>query len=79
MDFRIKFNMKLIVCVLALLVAAGAVPIQKDDLGVAVNHLFDKFWKALPCGIAGSGSLEPYSIEEKYTRKPFEYRDDNVK
>lgn len=74
-----KLNMKVAVCVLALIVAAQAVPIEKDNLGVAVKNVYEKFWRALPCGIAGSGPLDPYVINEKYTKAPFEIGDKDFK
>lgn len=71
-----KFNMKLIICIFALLVAAQAVPVKKD-LGVAIKYVYEKFLHAFPCGIAGSGPLDPYYIEEKYTKEPFVFKEDD--
>lgn len=79
LDFKIKLNMKLIVCLLALLVAAEAVPIQKEDLGAAVTKVYEKVWEALPCGIAGSGPLDPYVIDKQYTVEPFKFESGDFK
>lgn len=68
--------MKLIICIFALLVAAQAVPVKKD-LGVAIKYVYEKFLHAFPCGIAGSGPLDPYYIEEKYTKEPFVFKEDD--
>uniref|UniRef100_T1H5G7 Uncharacterized protein n=1 Tax=Megaselia scalaris TaxID=36166 RepID=T1H5G7_MEGSC len=68
--------MKLIVCIFALLVAAQAGPVKKD-FGVAVKYMYDKVVKAFPCGIAGSGPLDPYVLEEEYTKEPMVYKGDD--
>lgn len=71
--------MKVILCLLALLVAAGAVPIQSEDLGVAVMNFYEKLRETLPCGIAGSGPLDPYVIDKQYTEEPLKFETGDVK
>lgn len=78
MILQTDFNMKVIICVLAILIAAEAIPV-KNDFGVAVMNFYEKFWKALPCGIAGSGPLEPYVLPAEYTKDPFEFDAEDFK
>ncbi|KAL5284158.1 hypothetical protein ACFFRR_006441 [Megaselia abdita] len=66
--------MKIIVCVLALVLAINASPVSRD-FGVAVKHFYNKLKDQMPCGIKGSKSLAPFVWDGAgVDEDPFEFQ-----
>lgn len=64
--------MKIIICVLALILAVNGSPISQD-LGLSVKTFYNKIIDQMPCGIQGSKPLAPFEITEDVGEDPLEY------
>lgn len=64
--------MKIIICVLALILAVNGSPVSRD-LGLAVKNFYYKVRDQMPCGIQGSKPLAPFEISQEIGEDPLEY------
>ena len=70
--------MKVIICVLAIAVAAGALTPEQTFVD-SVHKFYNKFIAQLPCGFSESGPLDPFVISKKQIASPISISEEGLK